>query len=72
MYDLRGNLSIVYDFYLVARELSFSKAAETNHLSQSNLTRSVKLLEEELGLKLFNRDNKGTELTKLVEQFASR
>lgn len=64
MNDLRGNLSLLYDFYLVGKESSFSKAAETNHLSQSNLTRSVKILEETLKLQLFNRDNKGTELTK--------
>ena len=28
MYDLRNNLSLLYDFYLVAKSKSFSRAAE--------------------------------------------
>lgn len=63
MYDLRGNLPLLYDFYIVAKAMSFSKAATENSVSQPNLSRNVQALEESLKLKLFNRSNKGIELT---------
>lgn len=63
MSDLRSNLSLYYDFYIVAKEMSFSKAAKEYHVSQSGLSRSIQLLEDTLNLKLFNRSNKGIDLT---------
>ena len=70
--NIRNNLSNMYDFYLVAKEKSFTIASKKYCLSQPNLSRNVQNLEDELHLKLINRSNKGTSLTsdgeKLFEQ----
>lgn len=50
-------------FLAVAREQSFSGAAEFLHLSQPTLSRQLKELEEELGKQLFVRGNRGVTLT---------
>lgn len=50
-------------FLAVAREQSFSRAAESLHLSQPTLSRQLKDLEEELGKRLFIRSSKGISLT---------
>jgi len=63
MYDLRNNLSLLYDFYIVAKSKSFSRAAENYNVSQPSLSRNVKLLEDTMKMKLVNRNNKGIELT---------
>jgi len=63
MHDLRNNLPMLYDFYLVAKAGSYSKAAEEHYVSQPNLSRNVKNLEETLGLELIIRNNKGIKLT---------
>lgn len=54
----------VINYYLtVAREGSITKAAEVLHVSQPNLSRQLKQLEEELGTTLFMRGNKEITLT---------
>ena len=50
-------------FLAVAREQSFSVAAERLYLSQQTLSRQLKELEDELGKPLFIRSNKGVTLT---------
>ena len=50
-------------FVEVARQKSFSKAAITNHVSQSAISKLFKDLEEELGTSLFNRTSKYVQLT---------
>lgn len=50
-------------FALVARELSFKRAADELHLSPSALSRQVQALEEHLGVRLLRRLNPGVELT---------
>lgn len=50
-------------FLAVAREQSFSKAADTLHLTQPTLSRQIKELEEELGKQLFIRSSKKLSLT---------
>jgi DNA-binding transcriptional LysR family regulator len=50
-------------FRAVAQHLSFRKAAETLYLTQPAVTLQVKALEEELGLKLFERSSTGVALT---------
>ncbi len=50
-------------FYTVAKYKSFTRAAEATLSNQSNLTRTVKNLEKQLGCILFERTNKGVRLT---------
>ncbi|WP_282167547.1 HTH-type transcriptional activator IlvY [Shewanella japonica] len=58
--------------------LHFGKTAEQNHVSPSTLSRAMQRLEEEVGCKLFERDNRsvsmthaGTEFRRFAEQTLS-
>ncbi|MEH7238609.1 LysR family transcriptional regulator [Bacillus sp. JJ1562] len=53
---------LVY-FSEVAKQLSFTKAAATLHVSQPSLSKAIKNIEEELGVPLFFRGSKHIELT---------
>ena len=61
--DLRGNFNYYYDFYISAKEKSYSEAGRKHSISQSSLSRSVQQLEKILDLKLLKTNNKGFELT---------
>lgn len=50
-------------FVEVADQKSFSKAARNLHISQSAISRTIKALEDELGVILFMRNAKAVELT---------
>lgn len=50
-------------FYYVAKYGNLTQAAATLMNSQSNITRTVKLMENELGCTLFVRSNRGVKLT---------
>ena len=50
-------------FVSVAEALSFTKAAEKLHTAQPSLTRQIKDLEEELGVRLLNRTKQQVSLT---------
>lgn len=50
-------------FAEVARLLSFSKASRTLHVSQPALSKTIRLLEEELGVVLFERSTRQIRLT---------
>lgn len=52
-------------FFEVAKAGRFTEAAERLHISQSALSRSVALLEDSAGVKLFERSKRGVTLTQV-------
>ncbi|WP_159721521.1 LysR family transcriptional regulator [Enterococcus sp. CSURQ0835] len=56
-------LRVLNYFLTVAREKTISRAAEVLHLSQPTLSKQLKELEAELGVKLFERGNREITLT---------
>jgi len=50
-------------FYHITKLGSFSKASQARNISQSALSRSIKMLEHQLGYKVFHRKTSGLELT---------
>ncbi len=57
------NLEYLQSFYMTVKYNSISKAAQMLHLTQPGLSGQLKSLENELGVSLLNRSNKGVELT---------
>lgn len=57
------NLNLYKTFYEVAKYGSISEAAKKTYTSQPALSKSIKKLEEELGVQLFYRNLGGIELT---------
>lgn len=57
------NLTQLKHFVALAEHGSFTRAAERSHVSQPALSRSVALLEEELGMPLVDRIGRRNELT---------
>ena len=57
------DIRVLRYFLTVAREESFSRAAETLFLSQPTLSRQIKDMEDELGVRLFTRTNRNVILT---------
>ena len=57
-------------FVAVARERSFTRAAETLHIAQPAVSMAIARLEDELELTLFNRQKKQVGLTAEGEVFA--
>ncbi|HAS43111.1 MAG TPA: transcriptional regulator [Microscillaceae bacterium] len=50
-------------FMTVAEELHFRKAAERLYISQPGLSRQIRQMEEDLGVQLFERNNRKVQLT---------
>lgn len=56
-------------FVALAETMSFTKAAELVHISQSTLSHQIRQLEDELGTALFHRDTRGVVATASGESF---
>jgi LysR family transcriptional regulator, positive regulator for ilvC len=56
-------------FCALASSLHFGRAASTCHVSPSTLSRNIKQLEDDLGVSLFERDNRSVALTHEGESF---
>ena len=55
----------------LARTLNFSRAAENMFVSQPTFSYQIKLLEEEIGFRIFDRNGKGAALTPAGAQFVT-
>ncbi|MBQ4419766.1 MAG: LysR family transcriptional regulator, partial [Synergistaceae bacterium] len=55
----------------IAQTKNFNRAAENLFISQPALTYQIKLVEEEIGFKLFDRSSRGAVLTPAGEQFCT-
>lgn len=56
-------------FLTVAEELRFSRAAERLRISQQSLSQQITAIERQLGVRLFDRDSRGTRLTAVGATF---
>lgn len=63
------NIKQIEYFVEVAKTKNYTKAAEKLYISQSAITKQIFLLEEELKVELFVRNNKGAKLTLAGELF---
>lgn len=63
MYKSNVNLNLYKTFYDVAKSGSISKAAQNRFTSQPAISKSIKKLEDELGVQLFYRNLNGVQLT---------
>jgi LysR family transcriptional regulator, glycine cleavage system transcriptional activator len=62
-------LASILPFEAAARLGSFSKAAEELHITQAAISRQIRLLEEDLGIALFERRNRAVFLTNAGQAF---
>ncbi len=63
------SLDLLEGFEAAARHLSFTKAGEELFLTQSAVSRQIKDLEEQLGVRLFERRHRALVLTEAGQQF---
>ena len=69
MIDSRIKFRHLQTFVEVARQKSVMKAAELLHVSQPAVTKTIRELEEVLGVAVFERDGRGIRITRYGEVF---
>ncbi|MFP3543464.1 pca operon transcription factor PcaQ [Rhizobium sp. SIMBA_035] len=69
MIDSRIKFRHLQTFVEVARQKSVMKAAELLHVSQPAVTKTIRELEEVLGVEVFERDGRGIKITRYGEVF---
>jgi DNA-binding transcriptional LysR family regulator len=67
--SLIPSLDLLQGFEAAARHLSFTKAGEELFLTQSAVSRQIKELEDQLGIRLFERRHRALALTEAGQQF---
>jgi DNA-binding transcriptional LysR family regulator len=76
MVDLMSQMNIqlrsLQHVVVLARLLSYTKAAEELNITQSALTRSIQALEKSFDARLFDRDRAGVQLTAVGRDFVRR
>ncbi|WP_106373705.1 HTH-type transcriptional activator IlvY [Vreelandella songnenensis] len=63
------NFKLLKQFLALAETLHFGRASEECYVSISALSRNIRHLEDELGVTLFNRDNRTVMLTRQGQKF---
>lgn len=66
------NIGLLRTFISVAEHLSFSSAAQQRHRSQPAISRQITVLEESLGVKLFERGTRHVQLTGAGRELLAR
>lgn len=69
------SLAAIQTFIVVASEQNFSQAAKLLHITPSAVSHRIKLLEQQLNVRLFNRFSKGVTLTnagKTLQQYVTQ
>ena len=66
------NLNALSDFILVATNESLGKASRVSGIPKATLSRRIADLEEQLGVRLIERSNRGLKLTEAGQQLMSR
>jgi LysR family pca operon transcriptional activator len=69
MIDSRVKFRHLQTFVEVARQKSVMKAAELLHVSQPAVTKTIRELEQVLGVEVFERDGRGIKITRYGEVF---
>ncbi|WP_037086549.1 pca operon transcription factor PcaQ [Rhizobium sp. CF080] len=69
MINSRVKFRHLHTFVEVARQKSVVKAAELLHVSQPAVTKTIRELEEALGVAMFERDGRGIRITRYGEVF---
>ena len=62
---------LLQEFYILATLLNFSRAADNLFVSQPTFSYQIRLLEEEIGFTIFERNGKGAALTPAGAQFVT-